>query len=143
MADLDFAILADYARVENGLGYLIAGGLDRIRVAEVPRTQNVGLLMRLLFTLGEADRTHRLEVIVLDADGTRLREVGASVTPRVPLDHTPGRKLQMMSSINFGIPIPSYGSYSIEVVLDNVSIKTIPIDVVPVDEPANTAPTPD
>jgi hypothetical protein len=139
VADLDFAILADYARVENGLGYLIAGGLDRIRMAEVPHTQNVGLLMRLLFTLGEADRAHRLEIMVLNADGGRLRQVQGSITPRVPFDHRPGRQLQMMSAINFGVPIPSYGSYSIEIVLNDVSIKTIPIDVVKTDAPAGAA----
>ncbi|MDY7102124.1 MAG: hypothetical protein S0880_13135 [Actinomycetota bacterium] len=135
MAELDFAILADYARVAEGLGYLVAGGIDRIGVPDVPAGRNVGLLVRLSFVPGELGRPHRLEVIVSDDDGDRLLHVNAVLEPERPPGQRPGRPTQFIAALNFGLPIPKIGSYSIDLVLDDVGLKSIPVEVERIDHP--------
>lgn len=123
MPELDYAILADHVRAEGGLGYVIAGGIDRVILASVPSGLQAGLLMRFSLTAAERNRPHRVELIFQDEDGVRLVQLNTVVEP--------GDAAKAVVALNFGLPIPRYGWYSLEVVINDSSKKSIALEAVP------------
>lgn len=130
MPELDFALLGDHVRAEGGIAHVIAAGIDTIYAPAVPTGQNVGLLFRVLFTRNECDRPHRLEVFFQDEDGTRLAAMSSAVTP-VWIEGQPAHwKTGVIGGFNFGIPLPRYGIYSLEMIMNDSHLKTLHLRVV-------------
>ncbi len=131
MPELDYAMLADYVRGDPlGVAHAIAAGLDTIYAPQVPSGQNVGLLMRLTFSRNECGRPHRIEMIFQDADGQRLMVGQGVVTPEWIEGVPAGWRAGALFAINVGLPLPSYGEYSLELMIDDQELKTIPLRVI-------------
>lgn len=137
MPDLDAAILCDYVRSEGGVAHIIAAGIDRIATEQVPTGQNVGLYILVRFTRAECGRPHRVEVVFQDEDGSRLVQVEGAITPEWSEDTPPGWKQGAVLALNLGLPLPRFGIYSIEILVNDSSAKTIPVRVVQRQQPAN------
>lgn len=129
--ELGFAVLADHVRVENGLGYLIAGGIDRITAAAVPTGQNLGIFAAVDFTYAECGRPHRFEMIGQSEDGERLLALNGVVEPSIPDGHPSGWPIRAVFGVNLGMPLPRYGHYSLELLVDDHNLKTLRFRVVP------------
>lgn len=130
MPELDFALLSDYVRAEGGIAHVIAGGIDTIFTPTVPTGQNLGLAFRLLFSRTECDRPHRLEVIFQDEDGARLAVISSAVAP-VWVEGQPAHwKTGMIGGLNFGVPLPRFGVYSFEIMVNDNLLKSLPLRVV-------------
>lgn len=141
MPELDFMIIAEYVRAENGVLHMIAGGFDTIIARAVPAARNIGIGLSLKLPLGEVTKHHTLRLIFHGTDSARITEIGAdlpahSEEPNVP----PGRKVGVVTALNMSLPLPAYGDYSLELLVDGNRKKEIPIHVVP---PAETQPDPD
>lgn len=139
MPELDFMIISDYVRAENGVLHMIAGGFDTITTRNVPASRNVGIGISLKLTRSEATEHHTLRLVFHGTDGARITEIGAdlpahSEAPNVP----PGRKVGVVTALNMSLPLPAYGDYSLKLLMDGNSTKEIPIHVLP---PAETQPT--
>ena len=78
---LDYALVCDFVPAEGGLAHVIAAGIDTISKEDVPSGQNVGLVLRVNFARSERGRSHRVEVLFQDEDGTRLAQIEAVVQP--------------------------------------------------------------
>ena len=135
MPKIDFAILADYVRVEGGIGHLVAGGIDTIYARQVPTGQNIGLMLRIEHTKTECDRPHRIEVIFMDEDGKELVKVNATGVPTWDDSWPPGWKSKSLIGFNFGIPLERYGIYSFRIVVNDSEEKDLPVRVVALPEP--------
>lgn len=131
MAEIDFVILADYVRNDVGVLSIVGGGFDRLTAATLPSGQNVGLGLRFLFTRTECPGPHVLRIAFQDADAQVLVEVRAEFPVGIPADYEPGDLIGMTINANMGVPLPAYGRYTFEVVLDGQSLKSIPLRVVP------------
>ena len=131
LPDLDFALLADYVRVDGGIAHAIAAGIDTVYAPEVPTGQNLGLLFRAEFTRNECDRPHRIEMILQDIDGQRLVHLTTVVTPSWDADLPVGWNVGMLGGLNFGAPLPAYGVYSLEILINDHHQKTIRLRVEP------------
>jgi hypothetical protein len=131
MPELDYAVICDYVRVEGGVAHVIAAGIDTITAPAIPTGQNVGLLMRVNFARTECDRPHRVEVIFQDEDGDRLTQIAGVNEPRWNDGLPTGWKVGALLGLNLGIPLPRYGIYSVEILLNDNLVKTIPLRVVP------------
>jgi hypothetical protein len=131
MPELTDALLADYVRTEGGVAHLISAGIDTVQAPAVPTGQNVGFLLRATFTRNECGRPHRLEVIFQDIDGQRLVHVNTVFTPEWNDDLPVGWRVGMQAGFNFGIPLPSYGVYSFEILIDDAHQKTLNLRVIP------------
>lgn len=129
MPTLDYALLCDYVRAEAGLAHVIAAGIDTIWKDEVPSGQNLGLLMRVGFARSECGRPHRIEIIVQGEDGDRLAQLSAVVEPEwlegLPASWTSGA----LTGINIGVPLPRFGLYSVEILVNDTLMKAIPLRV--------------
>ena len=104
-------------------------GPDTVMAAQVPTGQNLGILIRLGFARSECDRPHRLEIIFHDEDGQRLAHLNAVAEPRWPEDQPPGWTVGVLSAINIGVPLPNFGLYSFEVLVNDNLVKSIPLRV--------------
>jgi hypothetical protein len=133
--ELDFAVTCDYVRAEGvGVAHVIGGGFDTIHAAEVPTGRNMGLWGRILLARNECGRPHRLEVIFQDEDGERLTELTGPVTGEWPGEDFPlAWKVGVAFAFNLGVPLPRYGLYSFDLMLNDSLVKTIPLRVVPID----------
>ncbi len=130
MPKLDYALLCDFVRPEGGLAHVISAGIDTIYAAEVPTGHNLGLLMRFTFTQGECGRPHRIEVYFRDTDGQDLTKIEAVVTPEWNDTLPPGWPLGLQAGLNFGVPLPAFGEYAFEIMLDDNSVDSRALRVV-------------
>lgn len=130
MPELDFMVIADYVRAEGGVLHMIAAGFDTIYAASVPVMRHVGVGMRLTMTLAEAQYEHEVELIFQDVDGKRIAEVNGTIgaQPHVSAPLA-GRPFGIAMAFNLMVPIPAFGDYSLELLIDHGHKKTIPIVV--------------
>jgi hypothetical protein len=132
MPELDYALLADYVRTDpSGVAHLVAAGIDTIHAAEVPTARNLGLLARLTFTQGESGRPHRVEVFVRTTDGQDLVKIEGVVEPTWDPTLPAGWPVGSLLAFNFGTPLPDYGLYAIEIMIDDRSAKSLNFRLVP------------
>jgi hypothetical protein len=129
MPELEFAFLADHVRSDGGLGHALGIGIDRVVAPDVPTGQNVGLLGRIAFAADEARVPHRVEVVAVDADGQRLvaieHEIGAAGSG------PDAEAFSAMFALNIGVPLPRYGYYTIDIVIDGAQAKQLELLVEP------------
>jgi hypothetical protein len=130
MPELDLALIADYVHAEDGVAYVMRGCIDTVWAAEVPTGRNVGFLFRVTFSRSECGRPHRVEVIFQDEDGDRLAHVQTVVTPEWDDGLPPHWKVKLLGGLNFGVPLPRYGLYSFDVMINDSQQKAIELRVV-------------
>jgi hypothetical protein len=125
MPGVDYALLAEYVRPDQGIAHVIGAGIDTVHAPQVPTGHNIGLLARFTFTRNECGRPHRIEIIFQDADGQRLAKIDASITPQYPEDIPVGWPVGVLAGFNLGLPLPGYGIYSFEILVNDTSHKSI------------------
>ncbi len=133
MAKLDFAFLADYVRGEatGGVVHTISAGIDTVYAEAVPTGHNLGLVLRVEFTRQECGRAHRIEIVFQDEDGTTLAKLFTVATPEWKEELPVHWGVGVMAGLNFGVPLPRYGLYAFEVIVNDENRKTINLRVLP------------
>jgi hypothetical protein len=137
MPELDFMVTADYVRAESGMLHIIAAGVDTMLVPGVPAARPVGVGLRILIDVAEAQLPHHVELIYQDADGHRLAQVSGTFGP-VGADQPlppPGRPFGVPLAFNFLLPVPSLGDYSLELFIDDEFKKSITLTAVQLEVP--------
>jgi len=134
MPEVDFMVVCDYVRVDGGVMHMIAGGIDTIYARQVPSAQNLGVALRLLLTRNECDRDHQMELIFQDEDGAAFARVEGQFQVSYPERVPPGWRAYALLSLNIGVPLPHYGVYSLELLVDGQAKKSVPLRVTPVAE---------
>jgi hypothetical protein len=135
---VEYALLGDFVRAEQGIAHMIGAGIDTVHAAQVPTGHNIGLLSRITFTRNECGRPHRIEIIFQDADGQRLAQIDASVSPEYRENLPPGWPVGVLMGFNIGLPLPNYGVYSFEILVNDTSHKSIALRVAPPPDAAET-----
>lgn len=131
MPELDFMIVSDYVRAENGVLHMIAGGVDTITVRAVPAVRSVGIGLRLKLSREEVAEDHTLRLIFYGTDGARIAEIGADIPARSETSGVPaGRKVGVVAALNMSLPLPAYGDYALVLFVNGDHKKEIPIYVV-------------
>jgi hypothetical protein len=132
MPQLDYAFLCDYVRPEiSGVAHVIGAGIDTVYPSQVPTGHNLGFLARFTFTQGESDRPHRIELFFRNTDGQEFAKIEAVVVPEWNPDLPPGWMVSAQLGLNFGVPLPDYGLYAFELMMDDGSMKSMNLRVVP------------
>ena len=130
MPELDFMIVADYVRAEGGVLHMIAAGFDTIYTPAVPAVRQAGVGMRITMSPAEARHEHDIELVYQDADGGRLTQINAKWAPQ-PGQPTspPGTRPGVAIAFNLQLPVPAFGRFSLELLIDHVQKKSIDITV--------------
>ena len=131
MPEVDYAFLCDHVRAEGGVAHVIAAGIDTIFMEQVPSVANLGLLVRVTYTRSECGRAHRIEAILADTDGERIAHLQGISTPTWTKGLPPGWRQGMFVALNFGLPFPKYGVYSLDILVNDSHKKSIDLRVVP------------
>lgn len=127
---LDFAVIADYVRSDGGVAHVLGGGFDTIHAPSVPVGRNIGIWARVLVARTECDREHDFEVIVQTEDGERVAEVAASFATEWPEGHPVAWPVGMGIALNLGVPLPRFGLYGVEILVNDNQLKSIPLRVI-------------
>jgi hypothetical protein len=132
MPELDFMVVSDYVRAENGVLHMISGGVDTIAARSVPATRNIGIGLSLKVPRRELAVHHTIRIVFHGTDGARITEVGAELPVRadVPSAATT-RAVRVVTALNMSLPLPAYGDYSLELLVNGNRKKEIPIYVIP------------
>lgn len=122
MLQLDYALLCDYVRADSGLAHVIAAGIDTIYRPEVPAVANLGFLARFTFTDEDLGQDHELELHLDDSEGQRVAQL-TGAPPLQPVQGLPnGWAYGGIVAINFGVPLPSHGPYTLTILLDGTLV---------------------
>jgi hypothetical protein len=91
--------------------------------------------MRFTFTRNECDRPHRIEAVFQDIDGQRIAQIQGAVEPKWQEGLPPGWRTGAMLGMNIGIPLPAYGQYAFEILVNDNHVKTLNLRVERPQEP--------
>jgi len=123
------ALLADYANVSQEGKLNILGIFDRINAQNVPATHPQ---MQLIITLEadrvEADREHKVEIELIDADGNKLFSIGGNLKFSPP---PPGEKVRLNHIMQLNnLRFDHFGSYEFKILINNMLAGEVPLSVV-------------
>ena len=123
---LDWAMLANFAEVREGLVFVVGGGIDTVNTPQLPAPLNATILVRLLLHRTEANKQHSLELEITDEDGNSLAKVQAGfMVANIP-DLPVGWEIPGMFALNVhGLQLAREGRYAIEISADNVHLRTL------------------
>jgi hypothetical protein len=123
MPELDYMVLADYVRQDNGVIHIMGAGMDTIATPAVPTVVNLGVAVRMSFdTTERPGDEHRLKVTFVGPDQPVLDLSAAFVTPpRLP-DVPEHWKMGLGLALQVPVPLPQYGDYSCTLSIDGESI---------------------
>ena len=128
MPKLDFAFLADAAEANLGRKfYVLGGGIDSIGAQTFPVVHpHMSLVVRLLLHPTEAGVDHALDIRLIDSDGGELARVNASFNARGPFQA--GREIAIPIVMNMtNTRFERAGDYSVEILIDNNHVKSLPL----------------
>ncbi len=131
MPEADFVILCQAAVAQGNLISLLGGPIDTLEIDHVPAQVPLTVVARFLWTAGEMGREHRGEILYIGEDGERLMSAEFLVQPGRPPDLPPGWKAGSNLVLTFPVPVPRFGLYSFEVIVDDKSLKTLPFRAKP------------
>jgi Family of unknown function (DUF6941) len=111
--------------------HMIAAGVDTIYTSAVPAIHQAGIGIRLTMTPAEARHQHQIEVVFQNEDGVRIAQITGAFAPQdaVVTALPPGVRPSIAIPFNMNMPIPAYGRYSLELLVDGNSLKSIDITV--------------
>ncbi len=132
---LDWALLASAAEgPPNGLVYILGAGIDTLWRDQYPTTFAGALVLRLLTTRLESERSHKVEVHCSDEDGRPVlpQPMVLSIPARqVPPEHPHGWDLAAHIVINLsGVRIAKPGLYNFEIMVDDQQVRSLPFRAV-------------
>jgi uncharacterized protein DUF6941 len=123
---LDWALLANYAEVRDGLAFVTGGGIDTIQTPQLPAVLNATILVRLLLHRTETNKQHSLDLEITDEDGNSIAKVQAGVTVALNTDLPVGWDVPSMVALNVhGLQLAKEGRYAIEISADSVHLRTL------------------
>jgi len=123
---LDWAMLANFAEVREGLVFVVGGGIDTVNTAQLPAPLNATILVRLLLHRTEANKQHTLELEITDEDGNSVAKVQAGFMVANNPDLPVGWDIPGMFALNVhGLQLSKEGRYAIEISADNVHLRTL------------------
>ena len=127
--EVDFAFLSDSAELVEGKIYVLGGGIDTLWAPQVPSVYTLTCVLKLTFDVAEIGRKHKLEIHIIDEDGKSIANVGADLEiPGKSPDLPKGWRQSFATVLKFqNLKLPKFGTYSFNIVVNNTSLKSIPL----------------
>jgi hypothetical protein len=123
MPELDYMVLADYVRQDNGVMHIMGAGVDTVGTPVVPHVQPFGIALRLSFdTTEEPGEEHHLTVSFIGPDNPVLDANAIFVTPPRPPGVPEHWRTGLNVALQIPVPLPQFGDYSCELSIDDGAI---------------------
>ena len=120
MPELDYMVLADYVRQDDGVIHIMGAGVNTVAAPAVPTVQPLGVAARISFsTTEEPGEEHHLTVTFIGPD-RRLLDVSATfATPPRPPGVPEHWRTGLGIAVQIPVLLPQYGDYSCELDIDD------------------------
>src|SRR5262249_28393865 len=123
MLELDYMVLADYVRQDNGVTHIMGAGVDTVATVAVPTVVNLGIAARMAFdTTEQPGDEATLKGSFIGADKPVLDLSTAFVTPPRRPDVPEHWKTPLVLALQLQVPLPQFGDYSCTLSIDGDSI---------------------
>lgn len=129
MVRVALGLLADYANVSREGKLNILGIFEQITAQSVPAVHpQMQLIMILEADRGDADREHKVEIEMVDADGVKLFSIGGDLRFGAP---PPGERIRINHVIQLNnLQFNHFGDYEFRIVVNNEVRYSVPLSVV-------------
>lgn len=128
MATLDYALLAEYARVDAaGLITIVGGSFDRIEAAESEGIHRIYVALRVLADESEAANPVPVEIRVL-SPGDYQMAMSTRIRPNPSAEPFDGH-YNITLAVGLNLPLPVAGRYVIQVSIDGRVARDLPFNV--------------
>jgi hypothetical protein len=133
------AFLCDAANVREGLLNILSAGVTRLKRSSFPAPLGLQLAMVMTLMPVEAHTPHKLRVVIQGQDGGKVAELdGQFGVAEIPATFQPGEPIAIPMVLDLKLaPIPSPGTYSVEVLVDTQLAKSLPFLVSKEEVPSN------
>lgn len=129
MVRVALGLLADYANVSREGKLNILGIFEQISAQSVPAVHpQMQLVMALEADRGDADREHKVEIELIDADGTKLFSISGDLKFGPPLldERIRINHIIQLNNLQFN----RFGDYEFKIFVNNEVRYNIPLSVV-------------
>lgn len=137
MPQIDYVVLAEYVRQDQGVTHIMGAGIDTFGVPShaLPAAVPVGLAVRVTFdSRDEAGAPHELQVDYTGEDEQGLLTARQTfLAPAHPLGIPEHWRIGVSIIIRTALPIPVHGNYALTVTLDDDPERTRRIDLRAID----------
>lgn len=126
--EVALALLADYANVSREGKLNILGIFDRINAQSIPAVHpQMQLIMTIEADRVEANRGHKVDVELIDEDGTKLFSIGGTLKFSSP---PPGERIRINHIIQLNnLKFDRFGKYDFKILINNEVRKSIPLTI--------------
>jgi hypothetical protein len=136
---IDYMLLADYVRQDNGVVHIMGAGIDTIQAPMVPTVQTLGVAARILFDAAdEVGALHEASLSFVGSEPVLAVTVRFMTPP--PANGVPSHwKTPLGIALLMPVPLPAYGDYTCELAIDGgaaIEPHSIDFRVIPRPEPA-------
>jgi hypothetical protein len=119
------ALLCDGAQIREGLLFVMAGGITRIRRTSYPANLAAAAAVVLELDSIEAERVHEFELVVVGEDGQELARVAAQIQVGEAQVHF-GENIHVPLAVDLhGAALPGAGAYELRLYIDGNHRRTI------------------
>lgn len=124
MPDLNFLILCDHVRPDQGTMHILAAGIDRMQLEPVPSLAPLGIAASLSFPRDQVGTEHPAELRIHDPENNLVFEArGGLLITEDPYGLTDW-PIRAGITLNVLIPIQTYGPHSVTLLVDGEALKT-------------------
>jgi hypothetical protein len=124
VAELDFAVLAEFAKAEAGGLVVVGGGFGRVRAARLPAAQTIGVGYRVFLEPGEEAVAR---VSIAGPEGSFRVGVESSIAP---IEEPPVEgRLAAIQAAQLTLPLPAVGLYEVVIEINDVQVKRMVFEV--------------
>jgi hypothetical protein len=119
------ALLCDHVQVREGLLFVLAGGITRLRRAAYPSYLGAGLAVVLELDRIEAELRHEFQLVVVGEDGDEAARIAAEIQVGDARVHA-GENVQVPLAVDLhGVALARPGAYELRVYVDGQHQRTL------------------
>jgi hypothetical protein len=119
------AILCDSAQIREGLLFVLAGGITRVRRSSFPANLAAAVAVVLELDRIEAQRAHEFELVAVGEDGEEMARVGAQIqVGDAPVHFAENIQVPLAVDLH-GAVLPTAGAYELRLYVDGNHRRTI------------------
>lgn len=127
--EVALALLADYANISQEGKLNILGIFDRINAQGLPATHpQMQLIISLEADRVEAEREHKMEVELINADGTKIFSIGGNLKFGLPPCGERVVKINHILQLN-DLRFDHFSNYEFKIIINNEVRKSVPLSV--------------
>jgi hypothetical protein len=112
--EVDFLILADRAESVNGKLYLMGGAWDQIGVIDFAKPVTFSIALGILIPWNATNQDHKLQVHLVDEDGTRLFTMDGGMRAGRPPQLPQGGAQHNVLAITVAAVLSKPGEFTVE-----------------------------